>query len=471
MTTDAPQHTQGPAPRPAAKRPAGRRRVLGWTVHAVLFVALAAGVFGLLPRLGGVAHDAAELRHARPGFIVAAVAAQAASLAAYALLYRSVQVSLGGRLGFPLAARVVLATFLVSHLTPFGSVTGTLLNVNSMESAGIPAATTAEAVALTTLVSTLALIALFGAGLIATAGHVASVYLLIAAGALVIAGAALAVALALGAHPAAAGRAGRWAAGLLRRLRPGTDPGQIAASWRRIATTARTALSGRALLHRESGKLDAAKWKQNTSNMTSITVETGHAHTGQYSVHMKFVAGMQNTVTIAESVTFPATPNKFYSRMWAYFAPDIPKATNMDFHTGFMMGGGNNDKGTTTLGMGMIGSDQQYLGYSIFFGDPKFEFGPWSNTRIKPNEWLCIELFEDGTDPTTEKRQIWLNDTELTDIASDSAKAAGNSNPNHLPPQFANVTFGVTEYHPIPTLSDMWIDDIRVSSQKIGCTK
>ncbi|HEX3773919.1 MAG TPA: hypothetical protein VHV51_05605, partial [Polyangiaceae bacterium] len=97
----------------------------------------------------------------------------------------------------------------------------------------------------------------------------------------------------------------------------------------------------------ESGKIDPDKWKQNTSNMTSIAVETGHAHGGTYAVHLKFVAGMQNTVTIAEGVTFPATPNKFYSRMWAYFAPDIPKATNMDFHTGFMMGGGNNDKGTT----------------------------------------------------------------------------------------------------------------------------
>lgn len=221
----------------------------------------------------------------------------------------------------------------------------------------------------------------------------------------------------------------------------------------------------------ESGQLDDKKWKQNKSNNTSITIETGRAHTGQYSVHLKFVAGSQNTVTIAEGVTFPATPNKFYSRMWAYFAPDIPKATNMDFHTGFMMGGGNNDKGTTTLGMGMIGSDQQYLGYSIFFGNPKYEFGPWSNTRIKPNEWLCIELFEDGTDPTTEKRQVWLNDVELKDIASDSAKAGGTQNPNHLPPKFDTVTFGVTEYHPIPTLSDMWIDDIRVSDQKIGCTK
>jgi hypothetical protein len=37
-------------------------------VHAVLFVALAAGVFGLLPRLGGVAHDAVEPWQARPGF-------------------------------------------------------------------------------------------------------------------------------------------------------------------------------------------------------------------------------------------------------------------------------------------------------------------------------------------------------------------------------------------------------------------
>jgi hypothetical protein len=35
--------------------------------------------------------------------------------------------------------------------------------------------------------------------------------------------------------------------------------------------------------------------------------------------------------------------------------------------------------------------------------------------------------------------------------------------------RFDKVTYGVTEYHPIPTLSDMWIDDIRVSKDKLGC--
>ena len=41
--------------------PEGKRRprpVMRWVVRGVLFVALAVGVFGLLPRLGGLKHDA-----------------------------------------------------------------------------------------------------------------------------------------------------------------------------------------------------------------------------------------------------------------------------------------------------------------------------------------------------------------------------------------------------------------------------
>src|SRR5216683_2502220 len=48
----------------------GRRRpAVRWIVHGVLFVALAAGVFGVLPRLGGLTRDAAGLRHGRPAFM------------------------------------------------------------------------------------------------------------------------------------------------------------------------------------------------------------------------------------------------------------------------------------------------------------------------------------------------------------------------------------------------------------------
>ena len=67
----------------------GRRRpAVRWIAHGVLFVALVVGIFGLLPRLGGLTRDAAGLRHARPAFLAAAIVAQAVSLGCYAQLYR-----------------------------------------------------------------------------------------------------------------------------------------------------------------------------------------------------------------------------------------------------------------------------------------------------------------------------------------------------------------------------------------------
>jgi uncharacterized membrane protein YbhN (UPF0104 family) len=124
--------------------------------------------------------------------------------------------------GVLLAADVILATFFVSHLTPFGSATGTLVNASALEADGIAAATTGETIALTSLTSTVGLIILFGTGLAATAGrHVSRQYLVIAGVALFLVVAALVAVLAVGAHPAVAGRAGRWAATLARHVRPG----------------------------------------------------------------------------------------------------------------------------------------------------------------------------------------------------------------------------------------------------------
>jgi uncharacterized protein (TIRG00374 family) len=238
----------GAGPVRAPPRHTGRRRpAVRWIVHGLLLGALAVGVFGLLPRLGGLTHDAAGLRHARPAFLVAAVVAQAISLGSYAQLYRRVLAALGARIRFRLAADVILATFFVSHLTPFGSATGTLVNATALESDGVPAATTGEAIALTSLTSTIALIVLFGTGFAATAGrHVSHQYLVIAGIAIVLVAGALAAVLAVGAHPAVAGRAGRWAAGVARHVRPSIDPATAGQTASRLATLARTALTGRA---------------------------------------------------------------------------------------------------------------------------------------------------------------------------------------------------------------------------------
>jgi uncharacterized protein (TIRG00374 family) len=139
--------------------------------------------------------------------------------------------------------------WVLSHVTPFGSATGTLVNVSALEADGIEATTTGEAIALTSLMSTVALIALFGIGFVVTAGrHLSEQYLIIAGVAVFLVVAVLAVVFALGAHPAIAGRAGRWAASVARRIRPSIDPEQAAQTSSRLASLARSALSGRAFL-------------------------------------------------------------------------------------------------------------------------------------------------------------------------------------------------------------------------------
>src|SRR5260370_30807898 len=178
MTTPREARADGPPPLHRGRRRPTVRRI----APGLLFVALVAGVFGLLPRLGGLTHDAAGLRHARPAFLAAAIVAQALSLGCYAQVYRQVLAALGARVRFRLAADVILTTFFVSHLTPFGSATGTLVNASMLETEGIAAATTGEAIALTSLTSAIALIVLFGTGFAAPAGrHVSHQYLVIAA--------------------------------------------------------------------------------------------------------------------------------------------------------------------------------------------------------------------------------------------------------------------------------------------------
>jgi hypothetical protein len=224
----------------------------------------------------------------------------------------------------------------------------------------------------------------------------------------------------------------------------------------------------------ESGQLDPKVWKINLGGPApTVTVDGMHAHSGKYAVHAKVTPGQQSTAQITEAVTFPAVNDTFYTRIWAYFSPDVAWPANPpDFHTGFIIAGGNNDLGHVELAVGAnlspssSAGPMHYLGYSIYRGPPYVEFGPRSPTEVATLAWTCIELLESGQGGATAVRKIWVDGGELPeqDDSFGVSSAMGQK-----PPQFDLVSIGLWEYHPTPTLSDMWIDDVRVSSQRIGC--
>jgi hypothetical protein len=224
----------------------------------------------------------------------------------------------------------------------------------------------------------------------------------------------------------------------------------------------------------EIGQLDPKVWKVNLGGPSpTVTVDGLHAHSGKYAVHAKVTPGQQSTAQITESVTFPAADDGFYTRIWAYFSPDVAWPNNPpDFHTGFIIAGGNNGLGHVELAVGAnlspssAAGPMHYLGYSIYRGPPYDEFGPRSPTQVATLSWTCIELLESGAGGSSAVRRIWVDGTELPE----QYDSFGVSSPmGQKPPQFDLVSIGIWEYHPTPSLSDMWIDDVRVSSQRIGC--
>jgi hypothetical protein len=219
----------------------------------------------------------------------------------------------------------------------------------------------------------------------------------------------------------------------------------------------------------ESGQIDPKVWKiVLLGPSASVTVDSAHAHSGQYAVHAKVTPGQQSTAQIAEGVTFPATDDTFYTRIWAYISPAVMWPNNPpDFHTGFIIAGGNNDHGHVELAVGAnlspssSAGPMHYLGYSIYRGPPYVEFGPRSPTPVVNVAWTCIELLESGKGGAAAVRRIWADGVELTE--------QNNTFSGQKPPQFDLVSIGIWEYHPTPSLADMWIDDVRVSSQRVGC--
>jgi hypothetical protein len=219
----------------------------------------------------------------------------------------------------------------------------------------------------------------------------------------------------------------------------------------------------------ESGSIDSKIWGMHTTAGTSLTVDTQHVHSGTYALHVKLVPGQSNTTQITDSVTFPAKNNLFYTRAFFYFSPDLPADMMGGFHMAYLLATGNNTLGFVEAGLGSAGN-KQYLGYSEYYGagpnvhahGPTFtEFGPGSQTQVVPMKWICLELMQGG-DATTTSRRVWVDGRELPEQVSNYT--------GRPPPTFSLMSIGVLQYHATPILSDVWVDDVRVSSAPIGCT-
>jgi hypothetical protein len=83
---------------------------------------------------------------------------------------------------------------------------------------------------------------------------------------------------------------------------------------------------------------------------------------------------------------------------------------------------------------------------------------------VEPKKWHCIEVY---FDMTASEARIWLDDVERTKLHWQNNMPGAFT----FPAAIRSLSFGWVEYQPPQTPWDVWIDEIAVDGQRIGCEK
>jgi hypothetical protein len=216
----------------------------------------------------------------------------------------------------------------------------------------------------------------------------------------------------------------------------------------------------------ESGTIDTSTW-QVSGNPVIDGVEKAR---GQRALHItKEGNGLEY---IKETKTFPAANDKYWGRIFVNFAklPDVP----MDYaHWTFIAASGTGVSGEIRV------SGQRFSGNN-WFGvgtdnrtDPNGT-GDWTQSDDDPSgnpnpvplhQWLCVEWMHDGS---ADETRFLLDGVEHPSLHTTASQNGGNGQP-YLLPDFTNVWIGWQEYQTSTETFELWVDEIAIDGERIGC--
>ncbi len=216
----------------------------------------------------------------------------------------------------------------------------------------------------------------------------------------------------------------------------------------------------------ESGTLDTATW----SVVGTAPVVDGVQHArGTKALHVTKTGN--GASYIKETKTFPAPMNTYWGRAFVYFNA-LPTAPGMTYaHWTFIAASGTGVSGEIRLS-GQLQSGKNLFGVGTDDRVDANGTGDWTTSdadlgpkAVPTAQWLCIEWLHGGA--TNETRFYW-DATEHPSLHTTSSMHGGNANP-YILPQFTNVWLGWDEYQTSTEPFEMWIDEIAIDKNRIGC--
>jgi hypothetical protein len=230
------------------------------------------------------------------------------------------------------------------------------------------------------------------------------------------------------------------------------------------------------------GQLPGAPWSEEMyGSGASIAISQERAFSGKNALHVFAPknAPRRGYVAIHDAPVFPNAARRMYGRVmvWLDAAP-IPMEGAPPVHWTLLQGEGRaaDDRYNSIYRLG--GERQDGVGLKA-----NFETTPPVRTNCRQHskwtlpvaKWTCVEWHFDGG---RNEMQYWLDGNELSDMHVVERGDAPDSHCEHLsdlhgqwlaPPAFQSVYMGWERYDPSANDQNVWLDEVVISQQRVGC--
>jgi hypothetical protein len=213
----------------------------------------------------------------------------------------------------------------------------------------------------------------------------------------------------------------------------------------------------------EADSLNTERWRIRTSGENPV-VETVRAARGTRSVH--FHTEDNGLALIYTTEPFPAANNRYFGRLFAWFEsmPTAPEwahwsiaASATDADESEIRVGGQYDNTINRFG---VGTDHGPTGdWTILDEDP--------GDPVPVGTWVCVEWLHDGQNDVTD---LWWNGVPRPSLHT-TATAHGGMTGEYVMPDIDSMFVGFWLYQPetVPDHFDVWIDEVAIDAERIGC--
>jgi hypothetical protein len=234
------------------------------------------------------------------------------------------------------------------------------------------------------------------------------------------------------------------------------------------------------------GGKPGSPWSTSLSNdLASIAIDGTRAHSGSRSVKVSVGAGSgyKSAMLAYQGSKLPVSGNVVFGRMM-FWLDSAPKTSvhwtfidgygllpGKDYHAFYRYGGQH----PVSVENGLFMSSQLMANYETpdIFQSPPVGIGTdcWlhSDKKMVPvGGWVCAEWRFDGS---ANKMQFWLDGVELSDLEMKGAGQGCSQQSADFPwtaPIFERIDVGWESYQ-ADEARTLWIDDVVIGTERIGC--